>query len=171
VAKGKAGSAARKAAVLDPTEVRIAFLVHDVSRMRRTLFDQVVRPVGVTRSQWWVLANLSRPGRDGTITQSELAQILEVGKVSIGGLVDRLENSGLVTRISDPSDRRTKRIKITTKGHQTIGEMLKLSLAMNAKVLNGISQRKVTEAEEVLHRMKSNIRDELELTKDANSKG
>lgn len=41
-------------------QFRIGFLVHDVSRMRRTLFDQEMKPLGITRSQWWVLAQLSR---------------------------------------------------------------------------------------------------------------
>ena len=39
---------------------RIGFLIHDVSRLRRTVVDKALRPIGVTRSQWWVLANLSR---------------------------------------------------------------------------------------------------------------
>lgn len=32
-------------------QFRIGFLVHDVSRMRRTLFDQEMKPLGITRSQ------------------------------------------------------------------------------------------------------------------------
>ena len=38
---------------MDPTKLpqdfRIGFLVHDVSRMRRTLFDQAMKPLGITR--------------------------------------------------------------------------------------------------------------------------
>ena len=37
---------------------RLGFLIHDVSRLRRTVVDKALRPLGVTRSQWWVLANL-----------------------------------------------------------------------------------------------------------------
>ena len=75
--------------------LRIGFLVHDVSRMRRTLFDQSVKPLGITRAQWWALANLSRHETEGMI-QSDLARLLEVGKVTVGGLIDRLEGSGHV---------------------------------------------------------------------------
>ena len=55
-------------------DLRLSFLIHDVSRMRRTAFDQYMKPHGVTRSQWWVLSNLSR--HDGMM-QTELADILE----------------------------------------------------------------------------------------------
>ena len=39
-------------------DLRIGFLIHDVSRLRRNTFDQYMKPLGVTRSQWWVIAHL-----------------------------------------------------------------------------------------------------------------
>src|SRR6201993_5559851 len=84
-------------------ELRLGFLIHDVSRLRRSAFDRVLKPLNVTRSQWWVLAYLSR--EDG-VTQSQLAEELDLGKVAVGGLIDRLEKSGLVRRDPDPLDRR-----------------------------------------------------------------
>ena len=38
---------------------RTGYLVHEVSRLRRQLYDQQSRHLGITRSQWWVLVNLS----------------------------------------------------------------------------------------------------------------
>ena len=34
------------------------FLLHDVARLMRTLFDRRGRDLGLTRSQWWVLTML-----------------------------------------------------------------------------------------------------------------
>src|ERR1700730_4739488 len=99
--------AARKA-------VRLSFLIHDVSRMRRTAYDQLMRPLGVTRAQWWVLAHLSR--RDGMM-QTELADSLDVGKASLGTLIDRLEAGGFVERREDPTDRRAKRLYMAEPGY------------------------------------------------------
>jgi MarR family transcriptional regulator for hemolysin len=140
--------------------VRIGFLVHDVSRMRRTLFDQAVRPLGITRAQWWVLANLSRQETRGMI-QTELARLLDVGKVTIGGLIDRLEASGHVERRADPVDRRVKRIFITAKGYEVIEQMKSVGHDLNTVVLNGISMKEVLIAEKVMHKMKDNLRDQL----------
>jgi len=69
---------------------RVGFLIHDVSRLRRTVVDKALRPLGVTRSQWWVLANLSRHNGGGMM-QTELSKVMDVGKVTLGGLIDRLE--------------------------------------------------------------------------------
>src|SRR5215210_165820 len=71
---------------------RFGFLIHDVSRMRRTLFDEEMKPLGITRSQWWALSALSR--RNDGMMQVDLAKLLEVGKVTVGGLIDRLEATG-----------------------------------------------------------------------------
>ena len=69
------------------------FLVHDVARLLRTVFDRRMREVGLTRSQWWVLNNLFQ--HDG-VNQAELAQLLEVERPTLGRLIDRLEAKGWV---------------------------------------------------------------------------
>src|SRR3979409_763794 len=51
--------------------------------------------LGITMSQWWVLAFISR--KDG-LPQTQLANELDVGKVGVGALIDRLESSGFVLR-------------------------------------------------------------------------
>jgi DNA-binding MarR family transcriptional regulator len=140
--------------------IRIGFLVHDVSRMRRTLFDQALKPLGITRAQWWALANLSRQETEGMI-QSDLARLLDVGKVTIGGLIDRLEASGHVQRRPDPVDRRIKRIFITEHGYDVIDHMKAVARSLNDTILAGIPAEEVHIAEEVMHRMKENLRDQL----------
>jgi DNA-binding MarR family transcriptional regulator len=145
--------------------LRIGFLVHDVSRMRRTLFDQAVKPLGITRAQWWALANLSRQEPEGMI-QSDLARLLDVGKVTIGGLIDRLEASGHVERRADPVDRRIKRVFITDRGYEVIDKMRSVGRELNVIILKGIPLDEVHVAEEVMHRMKENLREQLGPVKD-----
>lgn len=140
---------------------RIGFLVHDVSRMRRTLYDQTVKPLGLTRSQWWVLAQLSRQGVPDGMLQTELANILDVGKVSIGGLVDRLEERGFVERRPDREDRRAKRVVVTGEGRKVLKQMVRLSEQLNATIFTGFSDAEIAAAEDVLARMKLNIRSAL----------
>lgn len=151
-----------------PAEVRIGFLVHDVSRMRRTLFDQAMKPLGITRSQWWVLSQLSRHARSGML-QTELARDLDVGKVTVGGLIDRLETAGFVVRKPEKTDRRAKRIMITARGHETLHEMVAVGHRLNAIILDGLTPEALAQAESALELMKENLRgaiaekDEVEL--------
>jgi MarR family transcriptional regulator for hemolysin len=105
-------------------ERHIGFLISDVARLMRTAFDRRVRRLGLTRSQWLVINRLHRhPG----VTQSELAEMLEVEKATAGRMVDRMENKGWVARRPDASDRRVNRLHLTEEA-----DLIQLQLAQVA---------------------------------------
>ena len=135
-------------------ELRLGFLIHDVSRLRRSAFDRCLKPMNVTRSQWWVLAYLSR--EDG-MTQSRLAEELDLGKVAVGGLIDRLEKTGLLRREADASDRRVNRVFLEPKSKVLIARMRKLSHRMNGQILAGLNDKQLEGAALTLDAMKRNL--------------
>lgn len=116
--------------------IRLSFLMHDVSRMRRNTYDQYMKPLGITRAQWWVLAHLSR--HDGMM-QTQLADVLEVGKASLGTVVDQLENSGWVERRPDPLDKRVKRVYLTRAAQPLIKMMTIEEDHFNQRALGALS--------------------------------
>jgi len=115
----------------------LAFLIQDAARLQRTVFDRRVRKLGFTRTQWLVLRRLeTQPG----VSQSELAEMLEVEKATAGRLIDRLEENGWLERRPDSSDRRVNRIYLTEAGrniHDTIGP---LAEAMVEEELSGLNR-------------------------------
>lgn len=133
---------------------RLGFLMHDVSRLRRVVFDNLMKPLGVTRSQWWVLAYLSR--HDG-MAQSDLANMLELGKAALGGIIDRLEVSGFIIRNPDPVDRRIKRVFLTSLGKQTIKEMRGMSHEMSEDILLGLDNEERILLAAMLNKVKHNL--------------
>lgn len=140
----------------DELSSRIGVLIHDVSRLRRTVVDHALGPIGVTRSQWWVLANLSRHNGKGMM-QTELARRMDVGKVTLGGLIDRLEVRGLVKRQPDPSDRRAKRVLMTPKGVKLLADIQESAGGLNARIMSGIQRADIARAEAVLIKMKQQL--------------
>jgi DNA-binding MarR family transcriptional regulator len=135
---------------------RIGFLIHDVSRLRRTAFDHLMKPLDVTRSQWWVLYGLSSHGNHG-ITQTALAQLLDLGKVALGGIVERLESRGFVERRPDADDRRINRVFLTRKGNQILERVSKIGLTLDAQVMRGVSMTRQNLLAEILLTMKTNL--------------
>jgi DNA-binding MarR family transcriptional regulator len=113
-----------------------------------------LKPLGVTRSQWWVLAFLSRA--DG-MSQVALAEELDLGKVALGGLIDRLEKTGLVSRRPDEDDRRVKRVFLTKKSHALINE-IRISVSGTEKViLHQIDDADLRATVRALRKMKENL--------------
>lgn len=131
--------------------IRFGFLVHDVSRLRRVVVDRALKPLGITRSQWWVLAFLSR--RDG-MTQTALASDLDLTKVAIGGLLDRMEAAGLVQRRFDENDARIRRVYLTRAGVRLVRDIRKQVEEQEVEVLGPNSEEEIRITVRTLHRMK-----------------
>src|SRR5271169_4747754 len=129
------------------TSLRFGFLIHDVSRLRRVVVDRSLKPLGITRSQWWVLAFLSR--RDG-MTQTALASDLDLTKVAVGGLLDRMEAAGFVERRADHNDGRARRVYLTRAGAKTVSAIRESVEAVELEILNRIPEEALQQAAETL---------------------
>lgn len=133
---------------------RLGFLMHDVSRLRRMVFDDFMKPLNVTRSQWWVLAHLSRANG---MSQSDLADVLDLGKAALGGLVDRLEAAGFIERRADATDRRVKRIYLTAAGLAIIVRIQQQSHEMSERILTGLDDGERHHLSSMLEHVKKNL--------------
>ncbi|MEQ8835367.1 MAG: MarR family transcriptional regulator [Lacipirellulaceae bacterium] len=132
------------------------FLVHDVSRIRKKVVDQAVKPLGITRSQFWLLVNTARYGNEG-IAQTELARLMSVGKVSLGGLIDRMEANGILERLPDPVDRRAKKVFMTRKGEELLHDLQEVAFDINKQIMKGISKEQNKMLDGMLRTMKRNL--------------
>jgi DNA-binding MarR family transcriptional regulator len=134
--------------------LRFGFLIHDVSRLRRIVVDRALKPLGITRSQWWVLAFLSR--RDG-MTQTALAADLDLTKVAVGGLIDRMESAGFVERRADERDARARRVYLTRAGLKLVGTIRESVDTVETEILATVTEADLDEAARVLKAIKERL--------------
>jgi DNA-binding MarR family transcriptional regulator len=140
------------------TSLRFGFLIHDVSRLRRVVVDRSLKPLGITRSQWWVLAFLSR--RDG-MKQTALADDLDLTRVAIGGLLDRMESGGFVERRADTSDGRARRVFLTKAGAKLVTTIRKSVERVELEILARISEEDLNQAAATLHALKESLLEKI----------
>lgn len=136
------------------TSRRISFLMHDIARRARYWFDSRARSLGITRAQWRVLINLIH--YDGA-TQSELAELIDVERITLCRMVDRLAEAGLVERRADPSDRRVWRLHLTEKAGPFVDELGHIAHEMEEKLLEPLT----AEQRELLKDLLSVVRDHI----------
>jgi DNA-binding MarR family transcriptional regulator len=136
------------------TSLRFGFLIHDVSRLRRVVIDRALKPEGITRSQWWVLAFLSR--RDG-MKQTGLAADLDLTRVAIGGLLDRLEASGYIERRADAQDGRARRVFLTKSGAKLVNTIRENVERVELQILEQIPEPALNQAAATLLELKSTL--------------
>jgi DNA-binding MarR family transcriptional regulator len=136
--------------------IPVGRLIHDVARLHRKVFDTEMQSAGLTRSQWSVLSCLARQQGE-SLTQTEIARALEIGKVTLGGLIDRLEAKGFVRREFTIDDRRVKQVRLTPKGLRAAGTSNVVRPIVDDLVMRGLSplaRRKVVDA---LSTMRANL--------------
>jgi DNA-binding MarR family transcriptional regulator len=130
------------------------FLLNDVARLMRTVYDRRVRSLGLTRSQWWVLNHLFRG--DG-VTQTELAETLEIEKPTLGRLLDRLEAKGWVRREDDATDRRAWRVYLTDEVGPAMRELRAVAAELRRDALAGLSAAERERFVDTLLAIKANL--------------
>jgi DNA-binding MarR family transcriptional regulator len=94
-------------------------MCHTYLKLQRKVED-MLDPYGLALSQFEALAKV---GMNPGVIQQDLVKYLLVTKGNVGALVDRLEESGLIERRPDPSDRRANRLFLTPAGTSMVTEI------------------------------------------------
>lgn len=79
-------------------------------------------------------AIITHPGID----QAGVAALIAYDRATIGGVIDRLEQKGFVTRTVCKNDRRAREVRVTRKGSQLFDEILPIVTALQDEILPGL---------------------------------
>lgn len=132
----------------------LGFLISDVSRLLRKRFDERARLIGVTRQQWRTLSVLKR--NEGS-NQGMLAELLEVEPITLGRMIDRLEEAGWVERRRDPGDRRVWRIHLTEAAQPILLQLKTIADSLFVDAAEGISPDDQARLHALLEQLRSNL--------------
>jgi DNA-binding MarR family transcriptional regulator len=132
----------------------IGYMLSDVARLIRTIFDRRVRNLGLTRAQWLVLTRLyRRPGA----SQTELADMLEIDRASAGRMIDRMEKNGWVERRPDGADRRVNRLYLTADARKVHAAMWAIAESTVDDALSPLSASERLQFTELTARVKGQL--------------
>ena len=132
----------------------IGFLIHDVARLMRNLFDKRMSELGLTRSQWWILNYLYF--NEG-INQSEFAKLLDLEKAPLSRLLDRMEKKGWIIRKSDKVDKRIKTVFLSKKINPIIIKMRDKAQQTRQEALSNLSYIEDQNLRHYLKRIKETL--------------
>ena len=132
----------------------IGYMLSDVARLIRTIFDRRVRDIGLTRAQWLVLTRLYR--RPGS-SQTQLAEMLEIDRASAGRMIDRMEKNGWVERRPDRGDRRVNRLHLTDEARRVHAEMWAIAESTVDDALSPLSANERDQYTELTAKVKGRL--------------
>jgi MarR family transcriptional regulator, transcriptional regulator for hemolysin len=139
---------------MESLERNVGFLLHDVARLMRKRFEQNARGLGLTRSQWQVLAHLAR--NEG-IQQGTLAELLEIEPITLTRILDRLESAELVERRAHPTDRRIRLLHLRSKAHPLLEQIFAIGAITRAEAFEGVTEDDRDRLFETLSILKTNL--------------
>jgi MarR family transcriptional regulator, organic hydroperoxide resistance regulator len=128
-------------------------------RELRCMGSDRMRRGGVSSAHFHLLAMLDRHGE---MVMSRVAEALDVSLSNASGLIDRLEERGLVERIRVPDDRRIVLVKLTGTGRKTLGEAEVLKEELVGRVLRRLDSGQLNRLNEVLTDLKEAVRATLD---------
>lgn len=111
-----------------------------------------IREMGLTPPQFDVLATLGNTEGMGC---KRLGESTLITKGTLTGVVDRMEEKGLVARAPDPKDGRAQVVKLTKKGEEAFESAFPAHVARLSKAFDGTSAEELREAVRTLGKVKA----------------
>ena len=134
--------------------ISIGFVLHDVARLMRKRFEQRSRHAGLTRSQWHVLAILSK--HEG-IHQKGLADLLEIESITLVRLLDKMQERGLIERRPHPTDRRVTQLFLTLEAVPLLEVMRSMGNLTRGEAMADFSAEEQQQLFDLLSRMREHL--------------
>lgn len=94
-----------------------------IQALAKILGDQTAQRLDEFDLQWWqydVLATLRRQGEPYRMAATELANAVMLTSGAMTNRIDRLEESGMISRVADEEDRRRVFVQLTAEGLRLI---------------------------------------------------
>lgn len=132
----------------------LGFLLADINRLARREFDRRVRPLGLTRAQWLFLFHL---GRQPGATQSELAEQLQMEKISVSRQAERLQRGGWIERHDSRVDRRAYQLYLTPRAARIVEKLDHAAASLRTDYLRGVPPARRSALVADLARIKANL--------------
>ena len=130
------------------------------AKLSKANMDARVSRYDVTPAQTHVLLYLQQ--HSGRVPQHELAEFLRVKPSTVNGVLDRMEEKGLVRRSVSGSDARRRLIHLTEKGAEQQALLQRSFLDVEEAMVRGFSPEEREQYGQWNQRIQDNIRDVLQ---------
>ncbi len=133
------------------------FLISQIKQVSGRRFEKLLSQAGVDAfngAQGRILYVLWQ--EDG-IPIAALSKQTGLAKTTLTGMLDRMEQGGLIVRAFDPADRRQIRISLTPQARRLQGEYQRVSDAMNEIFYAGFTEEEIIAFESTLRRILRNM--------------
>jgi len=125
----------------EPMPLHLIALFARTSRRCRKTVTKSVAHLDLTESRWRVMIHIALLGEG--CTQQMLAESLEIEMPSLTRTIKQLETAGLIKRIVDKNDKRSRLLYFTPMGKGRMNDIESTLAALRDEVYAGISDEEL----------------------------
>lgn len=128
--------------------IRLTVLLVIVARRWRSLLDERLRQIGQSAARMEALAAIINSPWPSA--QVDIARRLRIEGPTMTRMLDALEADGLVERLPDPGDRRTKQLRLTAQGEAVLKEIFAIADELRDRLLDEVPEATIDELNTIL---------------------
>ena len=128
--------------------------LHQTTRVVSRIYAEEMRPCGIKRSQFSILAYLQSLG---VIQLTELADLMIMDRTTLSRNLKPLERKGLVFVKKSPNDARARELRLSKEGKAKFREALKYWTRAQKKLLKLFGKKNWQDLESTLHRLRKQV--------------
>ena len=140
----------------DKNEIDIGKFVKIINNMLDSKANRDFRKWDLTCSQHAIIAYLFDHQSVET-TQRDLEETFSLKNPTVTGLLNLLENKGMIQRVTNPKDRRSNIIKLTEKSRALEKQLTASRKMAEEAILKGFSSDEKQQLESFMRRLMDNI--------------
>ena len=145
-------------AELNPQFLLGRYLPFRINVLNNQLTRRIARFYGeqykLSGPEWRIMAVL---GQSGTLNALSVAEQTTMDRVRVSRAIAKLLKSGIVTRQSDPKDRRRAILELTEKGQKIYARIVPLVQDIESDILATLSSAERTALERVLAKIEAHM--------------
>lgn len=126
--------------MFDNLSNRLFFRLYQTANTLHKVGAQALGEEEVTTQQWSILGALSRPSSSEGMSVSELCNYLKLSRQNISGVLNRLEERGVIERAVAPKDQRSRLIFLTPEGKKLWANIAPMINGFYEEALAGFSE-------------------------------
>ena len=128
------------------------------AHMARERMDARMSRFGMTPAQTHVMLHLHQSG--GQLPQRELLDSLKVKPSTVNGILDRMEEKGLVERTVSGTDARQRLVALTLAGRKREEQVKQAFLEAEALIVRGLTKEETDTLRSLLERVIQNLEED-----------
>jgi DNA-binding MarR family transcriptional regulator len=127
--------------------------INGIRRRLHRMLDETLAEFGLTDGEWKALTHLQLDGPPYRKSVGKLAKWADLSSGAMTNRIDRLEQAGLVRRLSDPDDRRGVLVELTDTGRRTWEDSVSAQAEKESLIASALSEDEKKQLNALLRRL------------------